>query len=90
MGLLAPDRSREKVLMILSLTELDPTLVREKSRRGRIPFSYEFFMNSVLESPSDQWCWATTRVRQLGWGWAAQKWKRGKGKEEAGQAGLSF
>jgi hypothetical protein len=34
MGLLAPDRSREKVLEILSLTELDPTLVREKSRRG--------------------------------------------------------
>jgi hypothetical protein len=34
MGLLAPDRSREKVLAILSLTELDPTLDGEKSRRG--------------------------------------------------------
>jgi hypothetical protein len=34
MGLLAPNRSREKVLPILSLTELDPTLVGEKSRRG--------------------------------------------------------
>jgi hypothetical protein len=34
MGLLAPDRSREKVLAILSLTELDPSLVGDKSRRG--------------------------------------------------------
>jgi hypothetical protein len=34
MGLLTPDRSREKVLAILSLTKLDPTLVGEKSRRG--------------------------------------------------------
>jgi hypothetical protein len=33
MGLLAPDRSQEKVLVILSLTELDPTLAGEKSRR---------------------------------------------------------
>jgi hypothetical protein len=35
MRLLAPDRSQEKVLAILSLTELDPTLVGEKSRRGK-------------------------------------------------------
>jgi hypothetical protein len=34
MGLLVPDRSREKVLAILSLTELNPALVGEKSRRG--------------------------------------------------------
>jgi hypothetical protein len=34
MGILAPDRSREKVLAILSLTELDPILVGEKLRRG--------------------------------------------------------
>jgi hypothetical protein len=34
MGLLALDHSREKVLAILSLTELDPMLVAEKSRRG--------------------------------------------------------
>jgi hypothetical protein len=34
MGLLAPDRSRGKVLAILSLTELDPMLDGEKSRRG--------------------------------------------------------
>jgi hypothetical protein len=34
MGLLAPDHSREKVLAILSLIELDPTLVGEKLRRG--------------------------------------------------------
>jgi hypothetical protein len=47
MGLLASDRSREKILTILSLTELNPALVREKSRRGRIPFGYEFFTNSV-------------------------------------------
>jgi hypothetical protein len=33
MGILAPDRSREKVLAILSLTELDPILVGEKLRR---------------------------------------------------------
>jgi hypothetical protein len=44
MGLLAPDHSRGKVLSILSLTELDLALVREKSTRGRIPYSYEFFM----------------------------------------------
>jgi hypothetical protein len=34
MGILAPDHSREKVLSILSLIELDPMLVGEKSRRG--------------------------------------------------------
>jgi hypothetical protein len=33
--------------MILYLTELNPALVREKSRRGRIPFGYEFFPNLV-------------------------------------------
>jgi hypothetical protein len=42
MGLLVPDRSQEKVLAILSLTELNPALVGEKSRRGRIPFGYDF------------------------------------------------
>jgi hypothetical protein len=34
MGRLVPDRSREKVLAILSLIELNPALVGEKSRRG--------------------------------------------------------
>jgi hypothetical protein len=34
MGLLVPDRSQEKVLAILSLTEHNPALVGEKSRRG--------------------------------------------------------
>jgi hypothetical protein len=47
MGLLGPDRSRGKVPTILSLTELDPALVREKLKRGWIPFGYEFFTNSV-------------------------------------------
>jgi hypothetical protein len=50
MGLLAPDHSWEKLLAILSLTELDPALDGEKSRRGRILFGYEFVTNSVLES----------------------------------------
>jgi hypothetical protein len=35
MGLLVPDRSQEKVLATLSLTELNPALVGEKSRRGK-------------------------------------------------------
>jgi hypothetical protein len=46
MGLLVPDRSREKVLAILSLTELNPLMVGEKSRRGRIPFGYDFVSSS--------------------------------------------
>jgi hypothetical protein len=46
MGLLVPDRSREKVLAILSLIELNPALVGEKSRRGRIPFGYNFVSSS--------------------------------------------
>jgi hypothetical protein len=33
-GLLAPNHSRGGVLMILSLTELDFTIVRKKSKRG--------------------------------------------------------
>jgi hypothetical protein len=40
-GLLAPDHSRGKVLTILSLTELDPALVRDKSKMGWISFGYE-------------------------------------------------
>jgi hypothetical protein len=47
MRLIAPDSSWGKVLMILYLTELNPALVREKSRRGWIPFGYEFFPNLV-------------------------------------------
>jgi hypothetical protein len=50
MRLLTPDRSSEKVLAILSLTEPNPVLVGEKLRRGRVPFGYEFITNSVLES----------------------------------------
>jgi hypothetical protein len=46
MGLLVPDRSREKVLAILSLTELNPALVGEKLRRGRITFGYDFVSSS--------------------------------------------
>jgi hypothetical protein len=53
MGLLAPDRSREKVLAILSLTELNPALVGEKSRRGRIPFSYDFVSSSATTAGDD-------------------------------------
>jgi hypothetical protein len=37
MGILALDHSQGKVLTILSLTELDPTLVREKSKKGVNP-----------------------------------------------------
>jgi hypothetical protein len=53
MGLLLPDRSREKVLAILSLTELNPTLVGEKLRRGRIPFGYNFVLSSGATAGDD-------------------------------------
>jgi hypothetical protein len=53
MGLLVSDRSREKVLAILSLTELNPTLAGEKSRRGRIPFGYDFVSSSGMTAGDD-------------------------------------
>jgi hypothetical protein len=53
MGLLVPDSSREKVLVTLSLTELNPTLVGEKSRRGRIPFGYDFVLSSGMTAGDD-------------------------------------
>jgi hypothetical protein len=53
MGLLVPDRSREKVLAILSLTELNPALVGQKSRRGRIPFGYDFVSSSGATAGDD-------------------------------------
>jgi hypothetical protein len=53
MGLLIPDRSREKVLAILSLTELNPTLVGEKSRRGLIPLGYDFVSSSGTTDGDD-------------------------------------
>jgi hypothetical protein len=84
MGLLVPDRSQEKVLAILSLTELNPTLVGEKSRRGRIPLGYDFVSSSgttvgddaVLAGPAGPLHRARRgerpgRVTCLGWGQAA-------------------
>jgi hypothetical protein len=80
MGLLVPDRSREKVLAILSLTELNPTLVGEKSRRGRIPFGYDFVLSSgtttVRAGPAGPLHRARRGERpgwvaRLGWGQAA-------------------
>jgi hypothetical protein len=53
MGLLVLDRSREKVLAILSLTELNPALVGEKSRRGQIPFGYDFVSSSGMMAVDD-------------------------------------
>jgi hypothetical protein len=65
MGLLAPDRSREKVLAILSLTELDPTLVGEKSRRGESR-SVMSSLRTPFQSRLDRGRWAATRVLLLG------------------------
>jgi hypothetical protein len=83
-GLLVPDRSREKVIAILSLTELNPALVGEKSRRGRISFSYDFVSSSgttagddiVRAGPAGPLHHARRgerpgRVTHLGWGQAA-------------------
>jgi hypothetical protein len=53
MGLLVPDCSREKVRATLSLTELNPALVGEKSRRRRIPFGYDFVSSSGMTAGDD-------------------------------------
>jgi hypothetical protein len=84
MGLLVPDRSREKVLATLSLTKLNPVLVGEKSKRGRIPFGYDFVSSSgmtagdvaVRAGPAGPLhrTWRGERpgrVTRLGWGQAA-------------------
>jgi hypothetical protein len=84
MGLLVPDRSREKVLATQSLTKLNPALVGEKSRRGRIPFGYNFVSSSGMTAGDDVMCagpagplhhaWRGERPGQdtrLGWGQAA-------------------
>jgi hypothetical protein len=84
MGLLVPDHSREKVLAILSLTELNPALDGEKSRSGRIPFGYDFVSSSgttagddaVRAGPAGPLHRARRgerpgRVARLGWGQAA-------------------
>jgi hypothetical protein len=84
MGLLVPDRSREKVLATLSLTKLNPALVGEKSRRGRIPFGYDFVSSSGMTAGDDavrarpagplHHAWRGERpgrVTRLGWGQAA-------------------
>jgi hypothetical protein len=79
-GLLVPDRSREKVLAILSLTELNPALVGEKLRRGRISFGYDFVSSSgtmvVRAGPAGPLhrAWRGERpgwVARLDWGQAA-------------------
>jgi hypothetical protein len=65
MGLLALDHSREKILAILSLTELDPTLVGEKSRRGESR-SVMSSLQTRFQSRLDRGRWAATRVLLLG------------------------
>jgi hypothetical protein len=65
MGLLTPDRSRENVLAILSLTELDPTLAREKSRRGESR-SVTSSLRTRFQSHLDRGRWVATRVLLLG------------------------
>jgi hypothetical protein len=83
MGLLVPDRSQEKVLATLSLIELNPALVGEKSRRGRIPFGYDFVSSSGMTAGDDavrtglagllHRAWRGERpgrVTHLGWGQA--------------------
>jgi hypothetical protein len=89
MGLLAPDRSCEKVLAIIYLTKPDPALVGEKSRRGRIPFGYEFITNFVLEllGSVPLGCDASDAAGpELGHA-KTEKWE---GKRAAGRAGPSF
>jgi hypothetical protein len=56
-GLLAPDHSWEKVLVILSLTELDSALVGEKSWRGESR-SVMSSLWTLFRSCSDQCHWA--------------------------------
>jgi hypothetical protein len=82
MGFLVP--ARALFLATLSLTELNPALVGEKSRRGRIPFSYDFVSSSGMTARYDavragpagplHCAWRgerSGRVTRLGWGQAA-------------------
>jgi hypothetical protein len=81
MEILAPDHSWGKVLTILSLTELNPALVREKSRRGWIPFGYEFFPNSVFGVDLGSVALGRDASEAAGPGLGRAKMEKGRGKE---------
>jgi hypothetical protein len=80
-GLLALDRSWEKILAILSLTELDSALVGEKSWRGESR-SVMSSLRTLFRTCSDQCHWASARPlgRELG---------RAQEKLKGGWAGLA-
>jgi hypothetical protein len=67
--------------MILSLTELDPTLGREKSRRGRILFGYEFSPNSVSGVAVGSVALGHDASEAVGPGLGCTKMEKGRGKE---------
>jgi hypothetical protein len=90
MEILALDSSWGKFLTILSLTELDPALVREKSRRGWIPFGYEFFPNSVSGVDLRSVALGRDASEAAGPGLGRAKMEKGRGKERLAGPSSAF